>query len=127
MDFLGPASFAVQHAVFSPSLIRNGRLELILPNRQQYHTKLEQLLNLTSRIKALASTLGQDYFALDVMEPTPAPGEDEYDSASHRDVTPERFSRLEKELVRGKGEMVSSRHTATSPLGMILCACRPSV
>ncbi|KAH9896871.1 microtubule associated protein-domain-containing protein [Cubamyces lactineus] len=73
--------------------------------RQQYHTKLEQLLNLTSRISGLSRTLGTDFFAPDILEPTAASGEDEYDSSSHRDVTPERFSRLEKELVRGKGEV----------------------
>ena len=68
-------------------------------------------MNITSRIKTLANTLGQEYFAPDVLEPTPAQGEDEYDAASHRDVTPERFSRLEKELVRGKGEVVSGEFT----------------
>ncbi|KAH9925793.1 microtubule associated protein-domain-containing protein [Fomitopsis serialis] len=73
--------------------------------RQLYHTKLEQLLTLTGRLGALASTLGPDFYAQDIFEPTPASGEDEYDSSSHRDVTPERFSRLEKELVRGKGEV----------------------
>jgi hypothetical protein len=32
-----------------------------------------------------------------------------YDAGSeYREVTPERFSRLEKELVRGKGENVSN-------------------
>lgn len=69
---------------------------------------MEQLLNLTSRIAALATTLGHDFYAADILEPTPAVGEDEYDSTSHRDVTPERFSKLEKELVRGKGEVVSA-------------------
>ncbi|KAJ8475251.1 hypothetical protein ONZ51_g6669 [Trametes cubensis] len=81
--------------------------------RQQYHTKLEQLLNLTSRISGLSHTLGADFFTPDILEPTPASGEDEYDSSSHRDVTPERFSRLEKELVRGKGE-VAKRLTQLS-------------
>ncbi|KAH9920001.1 microtubule associated protein-domain-containing protein [Epithele typhae] len=71
--------------------------------RQQYHTKLEQLLNLTGRLTTLANTLGQEFF-VDVMEPTYAPGENEYDTTSYRDVTPERFSRLEKELVRGKAK-----------------------
>ncbi|KAI0360677.1 hypothetical protein OH77DRAFT_1470873 [Trametes cingulata] len=73
--------------------------------RQQYHTKLEQLLNLTSRILALANTLGPDFYSSDILDPIPASGEDEYDPNSHKDVTPERFSRLEKELVRGKGEV----------------------
>ncbi|RPD65486.1 hypothetical protein L226DRAFT_456522 [Lentinus tigrinus ALCF2SS1-7] len=73
--------------------------------RQQYHTKLEQLLNLTSRISSLAVTLGPEFYQADILEPLHASGEDEYDSTSHRDVTPERFSKLEKELVRGKGEV----------------------
>ncbi|KAI8970590.1 microtubule associated protein-domain-containing protein [Trametes punicea] len=73
--------------------------------RQQYHTKLEQLLNLTGRISSLANTLGPDFYSADVLEPAPASGEEEYDASAHRDVTPERFSRLEKELVRGKGEV----------------------
>ncbi|EIW55715.1 uncharacterized protein TRAVEDRAFT_38910 [Trametes versicolor FP-101664 SS1] len=73
--------------------------------RQQYHTKLEQLSNLTSRISALSNTLGPDFFPADILDSTPAAGEDEYDSGARRDVTPERFSRLEKELVRGKGEV----------------------
>ncbi|KAH8103389.1 microtubule associated protein-domain-containing protein [Cristinia sonorae] len=93
------------------------RKELVLPRRfdmitecqeklrQLYHTKLEQLLTLTSRLKTLSRTLGAEYFPADVLEPTPAVGESEFDASSHRDVTPERFSKLEKELVRGKGEV----------------------
>ncbi|KAI0646310.1 microtubule associated protein-domain-containing protein [Trametes meyenii] len=73
--------------------------------RQQYHTKLEQLLNLTGRITSLSNILGRDFYSTDILEPSHASGEDEYDSNSHRDVTPERFSRLEKELVRGKSEV----------------------
>ncbi|TFK86430.1 hypothetical protein K466DRAFT_524216 [Polyporus arcularius HHB13444] len=73
--------------------------------RQQYHAKLEQLFNLTNRISSLANTLGPEYFQYDILEPIPASGEDEHDSAAHRDVTPERFSKLEKELVRGKSEV----------------------
>ncbi|CDO70098.1 hypothetical protein BN946_scf184806.g25 [Trametes cinnabarina] len=73
--------------------------------RQQYHTKLEQLLNLINRISSLSNTLGSDFYTMDILEPVVAPGEDEYDAHAHKDVTPERFSRLEKELVRGKGEV----------------------
>ena len=75
---------------------------------QLYHTKLEQLITLTGRLSTLSNTLGLDFYPEDILDPTPAAGEDEYDSASHRDVTPERFSRLEKELVRGKAEVVGS-------------------
>ena len=62
---------------------------------------------LTNRLNALARTLGSEYFAHDITEPSPAAGEDSYDSNANRDVTPERFSKLEKELVRGKAEVVS--------------------
>ena len=76
-------------------------------NTQVYHTKLEQLNTLTNRLNALARTLGSEYFAQDIVEPPPAAGEDRYDANANRDVTPERFSKLEKELVRGKAEVVS--------------------
>jgi len=52
-------------------------------------------------------TLGSDYFAPDITEPTNAVGESPHDSGANRDVTPERFMKLEKELVRGKAEVVS--------------------
>lgn len=71
-----------------------------------YHTKLELLLALTSRLASLSKTLGTEYFA-DVLDLTPALGEDESNISSLRDVTPERFSKVEKELVRGKSEVVS--------------------
>ncbi|KAF9269834.1 hypothetical protein L218DRAFT_916334 [Marasmius fiardii PR-910] len=71
--------------------------------RQLYHSKLEQLMNLTNRLNALAKTLESDFFGLDVLEPTLVQG-DNVDTP-HKDVTPERFSRLEKELVRGKSEV----------------------
>lgn len=77
-------------------------------NIQVYHTKLEQLNTLTSRLGALARTLGSGYFAQDIVEPSPAVGEDSCDANANRDVTPERFLKLEKELVRGKAEVVST-------------------
>ncbi|EPQ51188.1 hypothetical protein GLOTRDRAFT_81327 [Gloeophyllum trabeum ATCC 11539] len=73
--------------------------------RQLYHTKLEQLSALTNRIVALSRTLGPEFFAPEILEPAPANGVDPHDPSHHRDVTPERFSRLEKELVRGKSEV----------------------
>jgi len=73
---------------------------------QLYHTKLEQLLTLTNRIIALSRTLGESFFANDILDPKPAGGIDTPVSETHRDVTTERFSKLEKELVRGKGEVV---------------------
>ncbi|KAF8192990.1 microtubule associated protein-domain-containing protein [Pholiota molesta] len=58
--------------------------------RQLYHTKLEQLHTLSNRIQ-------------DVIDPVPAPGH--ASPGANRDVTPERFMKLEKELVRGKAEV----------------------
>ena len=72
-----------------------------------YHTKLEQLTTLTNRLNALARTLPPEYYAQDIVEPTVATGENQHDAEANRDVTPERFMKLEKELVRGKAEVVS--------------------
>lgn len=44
---------------------------------------------------------------MDILRPTVAAEEDAKDPNALADVMPERFSKLEKELVRGKGEMVS--------------------
>jgi protein regulator of cytokinesis 1 len=74
---------------------------------QLYHSKLEQLTSLTNRLTALCRTLGPDFYCSDIVDPTPAAGENSKDPSAHRDVTPERFSKLEKELVRGKAEVVS--------------------
>ena len=71
-----------------------------------YHTKLEQLSNLRTRVLALSRTLGPAFFAMDIVEILPAIGEDGTDETAMKDVTPERFSKMEKELVRGKGEIV---------------------
>ncbi|KAJ3509210.1 hypothetical protein NLJ89_g5340 [Agrocybe chaxingu] len=78
--------------------------------RQVYHTKLEQLNTLTNRLNALARTLGPDYFAHDILEPALCPGESVVDAGANRDVTPERFLKLEKELVRGKAEVNKRLH-----------------
>jgi protein regulator of cytokinesis 1 len=79
----------------------------------------------------LASTLGPTFFSDDILNPTPSPGElsgstkpsrtvDDAGSsieeeAMLRDVTPERFNRIEKELVRGKNE-INRRLVALSVL-----------
>ncbi|KAF8201205.1 microtubule associated protein-domain-containing protein [Mycena galopus ATCC 62051] len=63
--------------------------------RQLYHTKLEQITTLRNRLSALLRTLGGEFYSQDIMD----------DDGEYRDVTPERFSKLEKELVRGKGEV----------------------
>ncbi|KIJ62270.1 hypothetical protein HYDPIDRAFT_114762 [Hydnomerulius pinastri MD-312] len=73
--------------------------------RQVYHTKLEQLTTLTNRLNALSRTLGSNYFPADILRPTVAVEETPSDPNALRDVMPERFSKLEKELVRGKGEV----------------------
>ncbi|KAF9527211.1 microtubule associated protein [Crepidotus variabilis] len=73
--------------------------------RQVYHTKLEQLNSLTNRLNVLARTLGFEYFAFDILESTYSGGENSTDPTACRDVTPERFLKLEKELVRGKAEV----------------------
>lgn len=72
---------------------------------QLYHTKLEQLTNITHRLNAMARSLSSDFYSQDILEPTSA-SEGGLDTNVHRDVTPERFSRLEKELARGKAEVV---------------------
>jgi len=77
--------------------------------RQAYHTKLEQLTTLTNRLSAIAKTLGASFFAPDILA-TPTTADE-----VTRDVTPERFLKLEKELVRGKAE-ISKRLTHLSSI-----------
>ncbi|KAK7692082.1 hypothetical protein QCA50_005488 [Cerrena zonata] len=113
------------HVKAAPGSVGEVRKEQVLPKRfemitefqeklrQLYHTKLEQLLTITSRLATLSRTLGPDFFPSDILDPTPVAGEPDYDPDSNRDVSPERFSRLEKELVRGKGE-VTKRLTQLS-------------
>ncbi|KAI0946534.1 hypothetical protein AcW1_009974 [Taiwanofungus camphoratus] len=113
------------HVKASGNSVGEIRKEQILPKRfeiiseyqeklrQLYHTKLEQLLTLTGRLNALSNTLGPEFYSRDIVESSPAIGQNEDDPNSHRDVTPERFSKLEKELVRGKGE-VAKRLTQLS-------------
>jgi protein regulator of cytokinesis 1 len=69
---------------------------------QLYHTKLEQLIALTTRLVSMSRVVGDNFFPEDVLDPSAgrSPG------ALYQDVNPERFSKLEKELVRGKGEIV---------------------
>jgi protein regulator of cytokinesis 1 len=76
-------------------------MALIVP--QLYHTKLEQLTTLGNRLSALSRILGPEFYSQDIV------GDGEY-----RDVTPEHFSKLEKELVRGKGEVVSFHSNSLS-------------
>ena len=50
----------------------------------------------------MSRVVGDSFFPEDVLDPSAgrSPG------ALYQDVNPERFSKLEKELVRGKGELV---------------------
>ena len=77
--------------------------------QQLYQTKFEQLLGLTNKINALVRIVGPGFFGQDITYPTPAQGiQVSEEPRGLRDVTPERFSKLEKELVRAKSEIVSS-------------------
>ncbi|KAG5645682.1 hypothetical protein DXG03_005520 [Asterophora parasitica] len=105
------------------------RKEMVLPRRfemvsdhqeklrQLYHTKFEQLTTLTNRLKGLARTLGTHYFAQDILEP--AIGDNPSDPSVNRDVTPEKFLKLEKELVRGKAEVSKRLHQLSATLVQI--------
>ena len=73
---------------------------------QLYNAKLEQLTNLTNRFSSLTRILGTDFFTPDITEIPAAQGENSMDAMSLRDVTSERFSKLERELSRGKTEIV---------------------
>ncbi|KAH9042589.1 microtubule associated protein-domain-containing protein [Lactarius pseudohatsudake] len=69
--------------------------------RQLYHTKLEQLIALTARLVSMSRVVGDHFFPEDVLDQSigRSPG------VLYQDVSLERFSKLEKELVRGKGEI----------------------
>ncbi|KAJ7868841.1 microtubule associated protein-domain-containing protein [Mycena leptocephala] len=66
--------------------------------RQLYHTKLEQLTTLGNRLSALSRILGPEFYSQDIV------GDGEY-----RDVTPEHFSKLEKELCAARAKSSSKR------------------
>ena len=70
-----------------------------------YTSKLEQLHALTARMATLAETLGKSFYSSEVLKPAPASEQKEH-TDSWRDVTPERFNWLEKELMRGRAEVV---------------------
>lgn len=76
--------------------------------RQAYHAKLEQLTTLMNRISTLSRTLGTEFFAQGTLETFPSTND------AVVEVTPERFLRLEKELVRGKAEVTKRLHQLTS-------------
>ncbi|EIW75642.1 hypothetical protein CONPUDRAFT_77281 [Coniophora puteana RWD-64-598 SS2] len=69
--------------------------------RQTYHSKLEQLTALSNRLNGLAQILGPNFFPPEAGSLACA---DETEG-DERDVSQEQFSRLEKELVKGKAEV----------------------
>ncbi|KAJ3534779.1 hypothetical protein NMY22_g6771 [Coprinellus aureogranulatus] len=87
--------------------------------RQAYHAKLEQLNTLTNRLNLLARTLGSTYFPQDMLDTAPALDEAAFDQSAPRDVTPERFLKLEKELVRGKAEVTKRLHQLSETFAQI--------
>jgi len=62
---------------------------------------------LTNRLNALARTLGSHFFQPNILTSALADAKEADAPTTLQDATPERFSKLEKELVRGKGEVVS--------------------
>lgn len=89
------------------TFIRYSDLTVKLTSSSQlYKAKLEQQTNYINRIVTLSRTLGTTFFSPDMMDLCAAEGEDSSDILSLRDVTPERFSKLDKEFYRGKAEIV---------------------
>ena len=93
--------------------------------QQLYHSKLEQLQTLTNRINVISRTLGSDFYSRDITEVALAPGLSPGDSNPFRDVTVERFSKLEKELVRGKAEIVRSSYPRPTFFHRLIIAIHP--
>lgn len=63
-------------------------------------------MGLMNKINNMVHILGNQFFAPDIPIMIPAPGATVEDTLALKDVSPERFSKLEKELVRAKGEIV---------------------
>ncbi|KZO94497.1 hypothetical protein CALVIDRAFT_538955 [Calocera viscosa TUFC12733] len=90
------------------------RLELLTQQEHKlsglHAAKLEQLSLLSSRLTALATSLPPDFFPPEYLNihPLPLPSTRAAGSeADLEDVTPERFSALEHELLRGKSEITN--------------------
>ncbi|KAF8586752.1 hypothetical protein K439DRAFT_916927 [Ramaria rubella] len=94
------------------------RKQQVLPNRVEYLTayqeklqhlyqaKFEQLSGLSNKINALIRIVGSGFFGSDIVSLIPAQGTESGDETQVlKDVTPERFNKLEKELVRAKSEI----------------------
>ncbi|KAG8904581.1 hypothetical protein FRB99_001544 [Tulasnella sp. 403] len=87
------------------------RYEQLVSNRdklrQSYQVKFEQFTTLINRLVNLSRILGTTFFPPDALSlrPTDAFGPTSDAAYPHVDVTPERFQRLEKEVVRGKAEI----------------------
>ncbi|KDQ11552.1 hypothetical protein BOTBODRAFT_57325 [Botryobasidium botryosum FD-172 SS1] len=92
--------------------------------RQLYQGKLEQLTTLSNRLTALTRTLGTGFFPPDILRPTrprvsltlSTSGDPSGDTANLLDVTPERFNKIEKELIRGKAEVTQRTENLTGLL-----------
>jgi len=84
------------------------KTQVVIIKSQLYHSKLEHLATIINRLRSLTQTLGSTYFSMDLLEPSIAPRENVLDPESYHDVSPDRFLKLEKELARGKAEVVRS-------------------
>jgi protein regulator of cytokinesis 1 len=95
--------------VFCSRQVYPRRFELLTEQEDKllklYTSKLEQLHALTARLATSARTLGKNFYSSEILKPTPASSQKEY-ADSWRDVTAERFNWLEKELTRGRAEVV---------------------
>ncbi|GJJ12968.1 hypothetical protein Clacol_007215 [Clathrus columnatus] len=109
------------HAKTLANSVGELRKQQILPKRfdylnvyqeklqQLYQTKYEQGMGLTNKINALVHILGNNFFPPDIVSTISAPGTTEESPKALKDVSPERFNKLEKELVRAKGEITRRR------------------
>lgn len=108
--------------MFRSSQVYPRRFELLTEQEDKllklYASKLEQLHALTARLAALAETLGKHFYSSEVLKPAPASGQKEH-ADSWRDVTPERFNWLEKELTRGRAEVVRCLFSLFVLLGVL--------
>ncbi|KIJ49148.1 hypothetical protein M422DRAFT_161626 [Sphaerobolus stellatus SS14] len=72
---------------------------------QLYQNKLQQCSTLLTKVNSLVRILGLGFYAPENTYMVPIAGTTEEDVTALKDVSPERFTKLEKELVRGKGEI----------------------
>ncbi|KAG8880514.1 hypothetical protein FRB98_005042 [Tulasnella sp. 332] len=100
---------------------------------QLYESKTEQLITLSNRVQNLTRTLGPTFFPSDILKIPPTPVEQDErrvdfavalsmnsPPSNRMDVTPERFQRIEKELMRGKAEIASRLSRLSGTLELIV-------